>query len=280
VTGADLTGRIALGGAGFSITADRDDDAAIAVIRAAYDAGIRTFDSARAYAPVGEPLHNELLFRRALAGCDDAVIGTKGGHWRAGTDDWRVDNRAARLRSDVDDSLRALGVDRLPLYYVHRVDLDAVHVEESVQTLDDLRRQGKIDRIGISNVTAEQVRAAAATAPVAAVQNRLSVREVRDAEVLAEAERLGIAVFGYSPLRAAPSAPDLASALPRLAALADDRGVPLERLALRGLLASSPSISLIVGAGRIVTAREGAAAEGEAWDSELDAAYAADRGLS
>ena len=280
MTGSDLTGRIALGGAGFSIPADRDDDAAVAVIRAAYAAGVRIFDSARAYAPVGEPLHNELLFRRALVGRDDAVIGTKGGHWRAGTDDWRVDNRAARLREDVDDSLRALGVDRLPLYYVHRVDLDTVPVEDSVQTLDDIRRAGKIDRIGISNVTADQVRAAAETAPIAAVQNRLSVREVRDAEVLAEAERLGIAVFGYSPLRATATAPGLAAALPRLAALADDRGVPLERLALRGLLASSPVVSLIVGAGRVATAREAAAAELEPWDDELATAYAADRGLS
>lgn len=275
----DLSGRMALGGAGFSIPADRDEDAAIAVIRAGYDAGIRIFDTARAYAPVDAPLHNELLFRRALAGRDDVIIGTKGGHWRAGPDDWRVDNRAARLRGDVEDSLRALGMDQLPLYYVHRVDLETVPVEESVLALDELRRQGKIERIGISNVTAEQVRAAAATAPIAAVQNRLSVREVRDADVLAAAEQLGIAVFGYSPLRAAAGAPGLAAALPRLAALAADRGVPLERLALRGLLSSSPVVSLIVGAGRVATAREGAAAEVESWDDELTAAYAADRGV-
>ena len=138
--------------------------------------------------------------------------------------------------------------------------------------------RGKIARIGISNVTAEQVRRAAATAPVSAVQNRLSVRTAMNADIVAACEQSGIAVFGYSPLRFRPPdvTTDLRAALPRLAALAERQGTPLPRLALRGLMASSPVISLIVGAGRLETAREAALIRSEPWDDKLQAAFAHD----
>jgi pyridoxine 4-dehydrogenase len=188
-----FSGEVALGGAGYSLSphAPNDDDVAVRVIRAGYDRGIRIFDTARAYAPVGMPFHNEELMRRALAGRADAIIATKGGHWRAGASDFPADNRPERLRKDAEDSLRALALDCLPLYYVHRVDRDTVPIEDSVGALDDLRREGKIARIGISNVTAEQVRRAVAIAPVAAVQNRLSVRTVLNADIVTACERSG-----------------------------------------------------------------------------------------
>jgi pyridoxine 4-dehydrogenase len=276
-----LSGQVAIGAAVASLesrSVEEDDDAA-EIIRAGYDHGIRIFDTARAYARVGEPFHNEALMRRALAGTDDAVIATKGGHWRAGESDFPVDNRPERLRSDAEDSLRTLGLDCLPLYYVHRVDLDDVPIEESVGALDQLRREGKIARIGISNVTAGQVRRAAATAPVAAVQNRLSVRTVLNADVVQVCEELGIAMFGFTPLRYWPpdTTPDLARALPRLAGLARERGIPLARLALRGLLASSQAVSVIVGPGRQETAREAALVRAEPWDEALQAAFSLDR---
>src|SRR4051794_38035276 len=117
-----LTGQVALGGATFSLVPGFPEETAVAVIRAAVDAGVRVFDTARAYAPDGDPAHNEALFAKGLAGRGDVLIGTKGGHWRSGPREWDVDNSPARLRRDVDDSLRALGVDRLGLFYVHRAD--------------------------------------------------------------------------------------------------------------------------------------------------------------
>jgi len=276
----ELSGQVALGGAMYSLaaSADRDDEVAMGIIREGYDRGIRIFDTARAYAPVGSPFHNEELMRRALAGRDDALIVTKGGHWREGESDFPVDNRPERLRKDVEDSLLALELDCLPLYYVHRVDLDTVPIEESVGALDDLRREGKIARIGISNVTAAQVRLAAKTAPIAAVQNRLSVRTVMNADVVESCEQLGLAMFGFTPMRFWPPdvTPDLNAALPQLAVLAEQRRIPLPRLALRGLLASSSAISLIIGAGRLESAREAALARTQPWDVELQAAFSHD----
>jgi aryl-alcohol dehydrogenase-like predicted oxidoreductase len=248
-------------------------------VRQAYDDGVRMFDSARAYALVDDPFHNERLMRRALAGCDNAIIATKGGHWRRAESVFPVDNRPERLRRDVEDSLRVLGLECLPLYYVHRVDLDAVPIEHAVGALDDMRREGKISQIGISNVTAAQLHQAAAVAPIAAVQNRMSVRTPINGDVIEACAQLGVAAFGYAPLRFA--SPDkvagLRQALPHLAKEADERRVPLPRLALRGLLASGPTVSLVVGCSRIETVREIALVPNEAWDDALDVAFARDR---
>jgi aryl-alcohol dehydrogenase-like predicted oxidoreductase len=190
-----------------------------------------------------------------------------------------VDNRPERLRKDAEDSLRVLGLECLPLYYVHRVDLGTDPIEDAVGALDDMRREGKISQIGVSNVTAAQLRRAVAVAPVAAVQNRMSVRTPINDDVVEACAQLGVAVFGYAPLRFAPpdTVADLRQALPHLAKEADARHVPLPRLALRGLLASSPTVSLVVGCSRIETAREIALVADEAWDDVLDVAFARDR---
>jgi aryl-alcohol dehydrogenase-like predicted oxidoreductase len=280
-----LVGQVALGGAAFSLVPDFPQASAVAVIRAAADAGVRVFDAARAYAPVGEPLHNERLFATALAGRDDVLIGTKGGHFRTGPREWDVDNSPARLRRDVDDSLRALGVDRLGLFYLHRADGrerfrggtgDPPPVGAAVAALDELRRAGKLAGIGLSNVTVRQLKEAVALAPVVAVQNNLIVGTADDA-VLRRCEDLGIPFFAYAPLRGAALGDGVATRFPATAALAARRGVSVQRLLLRGLLASSPVLSVVVGAGRVETAVDSAAAMAEPWDDEARTAYEDDR---
>ncbi len=185
MTDVQLTRQVALGGALFSLVPGFDQDRATSVIQAAADAGVRVFDVARAYAPLGDPTHNEVLFSRALAGRDDVLIGTKGGHFRTGPREFDVDNSPERLRKDVDDSLAALGVDRLGLFYVHRADGrerfrggtgEPPPVGEAVAALDELRRDGKIAAIGLSNVTVAQLDEAVEIAPIGAVQNHLGVR--------------------------------------------------------------------------------------------------------
>ena len=277
-----LTGQVALGTGAFSIEGGRDRDADIKTLRAAADAGIRIFDAARAYAPVDDPLFSERLLAEALAG-RDVVIGTKGGHFRASPTQWAVDNSAERLRRDVDNSLRGLGVEIIDLYYIHRVDDLTVPVEEGVAALADLRAVGKIVRIGLSNATAEQIDRAVAITKIAAVQNRFSpasdwnpLTRAAGLAALARCEELGIAHFGYSPLRGDRGV-KLAEHFPRLSVVAAARGVSLERLVLAGQLGRSPALSLVSGATRPETVVDAAAAMMIPWDADLETAFAADR---
>jgi len=270
-----LTGCIVLGGAGFSLSDEPDAEIAIRVIRAAADAGVKIFDSARAYAPVGDPFHNESLFASALAGRSDVLIGTKGGHFRTGHGEWGIDNSPDRLRRDVDDSLVALGVEQIGLYYLHRAD-HPEPIGRSVSTLNELRQEGKIARIGISNVTVRQLDEALAVAPIAAVQNHHSVRGAESIGVLRHCEELGVPFFAYSPLRGSGTGERAVKAFPRTSAVATSRGLSLQRLLLRAMLASSPMMSIIVGAGREESAVDSALAPLESWDAELATSFALD----
>ena len=276
MTAAGLTGQVVLGGAGFSIGPALDDARAIATIRAGYDAGIRVFDSARAYAPPDDPLHNERLFRTALEGRPDVVVATKGGHYREPTGEWSIDNSSQRLRSDIEDSIRALETRTIDLYFLHRADAQA-SIAEAVGALDDARRDGLIDGIGISNVTVDQLDEAMTIAPISAVQNRHSAALRESEAVLARCEQLGIPFFAYSPLGGIGHGAELGRLLPSLAALADARGVSVQRMAIASLLASSPVLSVVVGAGRPATAMDAAMATSEPWGDRERAALALDR---
>jgi aryl-alcohol dehydrogenase-like predicted oxidoreductase len=263
----NLVGRVVLGLAGFSLVA-RDRSADLKTIRAGIAAGAGILDTARAYAQVEAPLYGEQLAADAARG-SGVLIGTKGGHSRTGADTWDADISAPRIRSDVETSLRVLGADRLDLYYLHRVDLAEQPVEEGVAALASLRDEGKVARIGLSNVTVEELERATAITRVDAVQNRHTAMGRESADVLAWCEANAVAFFAYSPLRSEAPAP-------RLAALADARGISPQRLLLRALLESSPVLSVVSGATRPQTVLDSLAAEHEPWDDELQAAYAQD----
>ena len=284
--GLPLIGQVVLGGAGFSLAEQPDDAKAVEVIRSARAAGIRLFDSARAYAPVGDPLHNERLFATALAGDNDVLIASKGGHFRTGSSTWDVDNTPIRLRRDIDDSRRALGVERIGLYFLHRADGRAVFhgwshqrepLRDSIACLDQLRHEGKIERLGLSNVTSGQLEEALGIARIDAVQNFLSVTGVGALDVLRACETHAVPFFAYSPLRHGGTGLDAERNFPRMHALASLRGVSIQRLLLRGLLASSPVMSVVVGASRSATAVDAAAVPSEPWDAEASAAFCEDR---
>lgn len=270
---AHLRGLVAEGCGRFSTADVRDDDNALATIRAAYDAGVRVFDTARAYATVDDDLHNEHLLADALRGREDVVIMTKGGHFRTGPTSWDIENTVDRVRRDVEASLRALRRERLDVYYLHRAD-GGGDLEAVFGALEDLRCEGTIGAIGISNATVAQIDAAQSACRLTAVQNRLVAGE-RTAE-LTHAERLGLAFFAYSPLGGPAHARDLPARLPALASLAHERGVGVHRLALRGMLANSQALSVIVGMGSPSRAAEGAAAMTEEWDAACAAAWESD----
>lgn len=151
----------------------RDDAGSIDVIRRALDAGVDLLDTAAVY---GDG-HNERLVGRAIAGRrDEVVVATKGGLVVDDLPTKRMhrDGRPEALRRQVEESLARLCVDRIDLYYLHRVDAD-VPLEESWGALAELVAEGKVGGIGLSEVSIGQAEAAHAIHPVAAIQSELSL---------------------------------------------------------------------------------------------------------
>ncbi|SDM66877.1 aldo/keto reductase [Actinacidiphila guanduensis] len=181
-----------------SVYGAADWDESVAVVRRALDLGVTLIDTADAYG-LG---HNEVLVGRALAGRrDEAQIATKTGmDFTTGRGRLVVRNDPERIKAAADASLLRLGTDRIDLYYLHRVDPE-VPLEESVGALAELVAEGKVRAIGLSEVTGEQLRAAYAVHPIAAVQSEYSLW-TRDPETtVADAAReLGVGLVAYSPL--------------------------------------------------------------------------------
>lgn len=179
---------------GLGPATDRND--AIALIRAAHERGVTFFDSAEAYGPGV----NEEVVGAALAPVRDAVvIATKFG-FRNGRPADGLDSRPARIRDVADAALRRLGVERIDLFYQHRVD-PAVPIEEVAGTVGELIAAGKVAHFGLSEAGADTVRRAHAVQAVAAVQSEYSLwwREP-EAELLPTLEELGIGFVPFSPL--------------------------------------------------------------------------------
>ena len=252
-------GQLVLGTATMGLwaaTRSRDND--VASIRTAYEAGIRAFDTARVYAPVGDPFYAESLLADALYGVDDVLVMTKGGHFRTQDGGFAVDNSPARLQRDVEDSLRALCTDRIDLYLLHRADDESVPIADSVAELARLRDEGTLAEIGVSNVRLDQLLAALEVAPIAAVQNQYSplstgwdpVSRDECAAVMAECEARGIVYLGYSPLRT--DGPSIADLRPDL--VTGHRSP--EASVLAEIFAVSPTIAVITGASRAETVRD------------------------
>jgi pyridoxine 4-dehydrogenase len=270
----ELAGQVALGLAGLSLT-PRDRATDLATIRAGLAAGTTILDTARAYAQVGAPFYGEELAAAAARDFDAVIVGTKGGHSRIDATTWDADISESRIRSDVDSSLRVFDRERLDLYYLHRVDLADQPVEEGVGTLAALRDEGKLARIGLSNATVADLERAARITRIDAVQNKHSAMGRESADVLAWCETHKVPFFAYSPLSASA-----AVAAPQLSSIAATRGVSLQRLQLRALLASSPVLSVVSGATRPHTVLDSMAARSDPWDTDLSAAYAVDLAAS
>jgi aryl-alcohol dehydrogenase-like predicted oxidoreductase len=175
-----------------------DDGESMATIRHAMDLGVTLFDTSMSY---GAGL-NERLVGRAVAGRrDEIVLATKFGIVRdLPGDPARLDARPESVLRYCEASLTRLGVDHIDLYYLHRVDPE-VPVEETVGAMAGLVAAGKVRHLGLSEMSVEEVRRAAATHPITALQYEWSVwwREVED-DVVPTARELGIGIVPFSPL--------------------------------------------------------------------------------
>jgi aryl-alcohol dehydrogenase-like predicted oxidoreductase len=148
-----------------------DRDQAKAALRRAVELGVNFIDTADSYGPdVSEELIAETLHPYA----DDLVIATKGGLTRSGPNKWEADGRPEHLRAVCEGSLRRLRLDQIPLYQFHRPD-PKVPIAESIGVLTELRAEGKIRHVGVSNVSEQQLREMQALTPVVSVQNRYNL---------------------------------------------------------------------------------------------------------
>ena len=176
----------------------KDRQAALAVLRRAVELGVNFIDTADSYGPhVNEELIAEALFPYPK----ELVIATKGGWNRPGPNQWTHDATPAHLRKAVEGSLKRLKLDRIDLYQLHHPD-PVTSLESSLETLAQLRNEGKIRLIGLSNVTREHIERARKIVPIVSVQNRYSFADREWDYVVDYCEKNAIAFIPWFPLGA------------------------------------------------------------------------------
>ncbi|WP_077960714.1 aldo/keto reductase [Ensifer adhaerens] len=195
-----LIGAQGLGCMGMSEFYGTTDEAeSRATLERALELGVSLFDTADMY---GIGANEAFLASFVRAHRDAVLIATKFGYARTpqSPDDWSMDNRPEFIRAAADRSLKRLGVDVIDLYYMHR-RTDAVPLEDSIGAMADLVAAGKVRWLGLSAVTAVELRAAHAIHPIAALQSEWSVftRGIEE-DVVPAAFELGVTLVPYSPL--------------------------------------------------------------------------------
>jgi pyridoxine 4-dehydrogenase len=234
------------------------------VLRRAVELGVTFIDTADSYGPVVA----EQLIRRALHPYpDDLVIATKAGLSRAGPDDWRPLGRPEYLRQQAEMSLRNLGLERIELFQLHRVDAK-VPLADQVGELKLLRDEGKIGHVGLSEVDVDQLEQAREIVEITSVQNMFNLTNRSAEPLLDHAEREGIAFIPWFPLATGA----LTEPGGRLAELAARYDAHPSQLALAWLLRRSPVMLPIPGTSTVAHVEDNIAA---AQIELTDEAYAA-----
>ena len=223
---------------------------AIAVLRRAGELGVNFIDTADSYGPnVNEELIAEALFPYPK----DLVIATKGGWNRPGPYQWTHDATPAHLRKAVEGSLKRLRLERIDLYQLHTPD-PVVPFEDSVGTLAQLKSEGKIRLVALSNVTQEHIERARKIVPIVSVQNRYSFADREWDYVVDYCDRNGIAFIPWFPLGAGRVAGQTLDQVARA-----HQAVP-HQVALSWLLKRSPFMLPIPGTSSVQHLEENVAA--------------------
>ncbi|MEU6317973.1 aldo/keto reductase [Streptomyces sp. NPDC047009] len=244
--------------------APKDPEEAVRVLRRAVELGVNFIDTADSYGPfVSEQLIHTALHPYPA----DLVIATKGGLSRSGPDGWRPLGRPEYLRQQTELSLRHLGVDRIDLYQLHRID-PQVPLADQVGELRLLQEEGKIGHIGLSEVTVSQIQEARTIADIVSVQNLYNLADRHAEDVLEYTERENLGFIPWFPMAtgqlARPGGP--------LDTLAKTYGASPSQLALAWLLHRSPVMLPIPGTSRVSHLEENTrAAQITLRDAELQA---------
>jgi aryl-alcohol dehydrogenase-like predicted oxidoreductase len=249
---ASVAGQISLGGAlsvnrlgygAMRLTGDgiwgppKDRKAALAVLRRAVELGVNFIDTADSYGPYA----NEELIAEALFPYPHGlVIATKGGWNRPGPNQWTHDATPAHLRKAVEGSLKKLRLDRIDVYQLHTPD-PVVSFDASVETLAELRNEGKIRLVALSNVTREHIERARKIVPIVSVQNRYSFADREWDYVVDYCQKNGLTFIPWFPLGAGKVAGEV------LNRIAQEHSASPTQIALVWLLRRSPIMLPIPG---------------------------------
>jgi len=222
-----------------------DRDAAKAVLRRVVELGINFIDTADSYGPA---VSEELIAEALHPYPQDLVIATKGGLERTGPNQWPINGRPDHLKEVCEESLRRLRLDEIPLYQQHRPD-PTVPYEDTIGALVELKDQGKIRHIGVSNVDEGQLRVAQRLTPVVSVQNRYNVSDRRSESMLDVCEQEQIAFLPYSPVQDFEDNAVVHETATR-------HGVTVMQVLLAWMLARSPVMLPIPGTGSVAHLEE------------------------
>lgn len=229
-----------------------DPDEAVRVLRRAVELGITLIDTADSYGPY---VAEELISKALRPYPDDLVIATKAGLTRAGPGDWRPVGRPEYLRQEAEMSLRRLGLERIDLFQLHRID-EKIPLADQVGELALLQAEGKIRHIGLSEVTIQQLQDAQRIAPIVSVQNRFNLIDRASEPLLEHAEAHGIAFIPWFPLATGA----LANEEGPLHEMSRRLGATASQLALAWLLHRSPVMLPIPGTSSVSHLEENVAA--------------------
>lgn len=230
----------------------KDPAEAAAVLRRAIDLGVNFIDTADSYGPdVSERIIGEVLPPYP----DDLVIATKAGLTRSGPDQWTPNGRPEHLRAALEGSLKRLKLERIDLYQLHRID-HKVPMADSLGTLADMQREGKIRHIGLSEVTVEQLAQAQQIVPIVSMQNRYSIGDHEWEGMVDECERQSIAFIPWFPLAAGK----LTEPGGKLDQIAKKHNASVGQIALAWLLKRTPVMLPIPGTSKVKHLEENMAA--------------------
>lgn len=237
----------------------KDPDECRAVLRRAVELGVNLIDTADSYGPYV----SEELIREALHPYGDVKIATKAGYLRIGPNAWRECGRPDYLRQECEMSLRRLGQESLDLFQLHRID-HTVALEDQFGLLRDLLNEGKIQAVGLSEVSVEQIEAARKVVAISTVQNLYNFTNRHSEAVLEYCEREGIGFIPWYPVAAG----SLARSGGPLDELAKKNAIAVGQLSLAWLLRRSPVMLPIPGTSKVAHVEENCAAAHIAIDDE------------
>ncbi|OKH92470.1 aldo/keto reductase [Streptomyces uncialis] len=259
--GGDLTvRRLGFGAMQLPTEPAADRATSLAVLRRAVDLGVTLIDTAHMY---GGGANEELVAEALHPYPDGLLVTTKVGLARsADSGEWGLDGRPAVLRDQVDLALRRLRTDRIELLQLHRVDPE-VPFADQLGTLADLRTEGKIGRVGLSEVTVAELARAREIVDIASVQNRYNLLDREHDAVLDACTAAGIAFLPWRPI-----AWGGAGEREEVAAVAAELGATATQVALAWLLDRSPVVLPIPGTSRITHLEENVAAAGLTLDAD------------